>query len=160
MRDSYCYAANENWERGRVSEKPSLRRKLTDSLLPSNTRRSPSAKSESSKRDRERAAAFQPPQPFFYPGQQIRVSWEHARAKYACRVVHPCDPPIGVSYYGFPFFTLDVGEVFQVLKEAGHPCTHEHLPLYVDDGEDCLLLVRDRGGNVGWALASFLIPEE
>jgi hypothetical protein len=58
-----------------------------------------------------------------------------------------------------------------VLREYGHPSTHPDLPLYVDDGEDCLLLVREvidmeggRGrdakdkGEVGWALASFLIP--
>jgi hypothetical protein len=82
------------------------------------------------------------------------------RAKYACRVVHPCYPPIGVSYNNFPFFQLEVGEVYDVLVEAGHPCTHENLPLYVDDGEDCLLLVRSRVGQIGWALASFLMPED
>jgi len=77
---------------------------------------------------------------------------------YACRVVHPCDPPDGVSYRNLPFFTLRVNTVFEVLKEFGHPSLHEDLPLYVDDGEDCLLLVRDSVGDIGWSLASFLIP--
>jgi len=65
-----------------------------------------------------------------------------------------------VSYRGLPFFRLDVDATFDVLREYGHPSTHPHLPLYVDDGEDCLLLVRDKvtGTEVGWALASFLIP--
>ena len=59
----------------------------------------------------------------------------------------------------------------EVLQEAGHPSIHPKLPLWVDDGEDCLLLCRERkegvegeageetgGGDVGWALASFLEP--
>ena len=60
----------------------------------------------------------------------------------------------------------------EVLQEAGHPSIHPKLPLWVDDGEDCLLLCRELtegiegigdegregGGNVGWALASFLEP--
>lgn len=57
------------------------------------------------------------------------------------------------------------GDSFDVLREYGHPSTHVDLPLYVDDGEDCLLLVRARNkgggyeaGDVGWALASFLLP--
>jgi hypothetical protein len=65
-----------------------------------------------------------------------------------------------VSYNNFPLFQLEVGEVYDVLVEAGHPCTHENLPFYVDDGEDCLLLVRSRVGQIGWALASFLMPED
>ena len=60
--------------------------------------------------------------------------------------------------------------MLEVLQEAGHPSIHPKLPLWVDDGEDCLLLCRDggaggqngegkeAGGNVGWALASFLEP--
>ena len=157
---------DDDWERGRIPVKPSLRRKLTDTLLPSGSRpRSSSTKSmdaSTSKRGREST----PSVPSFYSTVQSpsykppRIGWEHARAKYACRVIHPCCPPVGVSYYGFPFFELNVGDIFHVLREAGHPCTHEHLPLYVDDGEDCLLLVRDGAGNVGWALASFLIPQD
>jgi len=48
--------------------------------------------------------------------------------------------------------------MYEVLQEAGHPSMHPKLPLYVDDGEDCLLLCRDVQQNVGWALASFLEP--
>lgn len=80
------------------------------------------------------------------------------RALYACRVVHPCNPPDGISYRDLPFFTLRVDAVFEVLKELGHPSLFGDLPLYVDDGEDCLLLVRDSVGDIGWSLASFLIP--
>ena len=79
-------------------------------------------------------------------------------AKYACRVIHACRPPASVAYFSFPFFTLVEDEVYEVLQEAGHPSIHPKLPLYVDDGEDCLLLCRDADENVGWALASFLEP--
>jgi RhoGEF domain len=106
-----------------------------------------------------------PPLPF-------RDSWCTKPAKYICQVIHPCTPPSAISYYSFPFFTLREGELLEVLQEAGHPSIHPKLPLWVDDGEDCLLLCRERvegvegigedgegaGGNVGWALASFLEP--
>ena len=87
-----------------------------------------------------------------------RDSWVSKPAKYICQVVHPCKPPATVSYYSFPFFTLLKSDFYEVLQEAGHPSIHPKLPLYVDDGEDCLLLCRDREGFVGWALASFLEP--
>ncbi|KAI0076401.1 hypothetical protein K474DRAFT_1708227 [Panus rudis PR-1116 ss-1] len=91
---------------------------------------------------------------------------------YACRVIHPCTPPPGVAYHDLPFHELRVGDVWDVLWECGHPSLFEDLPLWVDDGEDCLLLVgkcgaereRERGvregreRKVGWALASFLVP--
>ena len=106
-----------------------------------------------------------PPLPTF------RDSWCTKPAKYICQVVHPCTPPPAISYYSFPFFTLREGDLLEVLQEAGHPSIHPKLPLWVDDGEDCLLLCRERkdgigeeggegegGGNVGWALASFLEP--
>ncbi|KAI1791354.1 Dbl-like domain-containing protein [Ganoderma leucocontextum] len=79
-------------------------------------------------------------------------------ALYECRVVHPCKPPEGVEYRDLPFLTLVVDEVYEILQEAGHPATHRDLPLYVDEGEDCLLLVRNSSGDVGWALASFMFP--
>lgn len=84
----------------------------------------------------------------------------HKPAKYKTRVIHPCKPPKDVSYQHMPFFTLKVDKVFDVLYEAGHPSLHEDLPLHVDDGEDCLLLVRNSKGEIGWALASFLVPLE
>ncbi|KAG7091289.1 hypothetical protein E1B28_010337 [Marasmius oreades] len=88
-----------------------------------------------------------------------RNSWSHAPGRYTCIVIHPCRPPAPVAYHGFPFFTLVEGDVYHVLHEAGHPSLHKKLPLYVDDGEDCLLLCRqDQTGVVGWALASFLEP--
>ena len=87
-----------------------------------------------------------------------RDSWTTKQARYNCQVVHPCQPPAAVTYFSFPFFTLSEGEVYGVIQEAGHPSLHSRLPLYVDDGEDCLLLCRDEGGNIGWALASFLVP--
>lgn len=78
--------------------------------------------------------------------------------KYMCHTIHACHPPPDVAYRGLPFFNLEVGSVWGVLAEAGHPRMHTDLPLYIDDGEDCLLLVRDGEGMVGWALASFMMP--
>lgn len=98
-----------------------------------------------------------PPDPQPLTASQ-RDSWVSKPAKYVCQVIHPCRPPASVQYYSFPFFTLVVGDLYQVLQEAGHPSIHPKLPLYVDDGEDCLLLCRDGNGIVGWALASFLEP--
>jgi dynamin-binding protein len=98
-----------------------------------------------------------PPMP---PAPQLTVSsrWYRAPALYTCRVVHECDPPEGVEYYGLPFFKLFLDDVYHVLKEAGHPSRHRDLPLLVDEGEDCLLLARDESGELGWLLASFLYP--
>ena len=90
--------------------------------------------------------------------QQLSSRWHDAPARYSCRVVHPCSPPDGVLYQNLPFFELRLNDFFEVLKEACHPSLYADLPLYVDDGEDCLLLVRDTAGDVGWALASFLVP--
>ena len=100
------------------------------------------------------------PHPPMPPAPQLTVSsrWYRAPTMYACRVVHECEPPEGVEYYGLPFFRLFVGDVYHVLKEAGHPSRHRDLPLQVDEGEDCLLLARDSSGELGWLLASFLFP--
>jgi hypothetical protein len=94
------------------------------------------------------------------PMPQLTVSsrWYRAPPLYTCRVVHECEPPEGVEYYGLPFFKLFLDDVYQVLKEAGHPSRHRDLPLLVDEGEDCLLLARDSSGELGWLLASFLFP--
>ena len=89
-----------------------------------------------------------------------RVSGGQIPALYECRVIHVCEPPPGVQYRELGFFTLRVDDVYEILQEAGHPSTHRDLPLYVDDGEDCLLLARNAAGEVGWVLASFLVPVE
>jgi len=57
-----------------------------------------------------------------------------------------------------PFFSLQMGDEFDVVMEAGHPSQCEGLPLAVDHDADCLLVVRNARGEVGWALASFLVP--
>ncbi|KAF6759990.1 hypothetical protein DFP72DRAFT_988272 [Ephemerocybe angulata] len=92
------------------------------------------------------------------PRHFYRDSWLTKPAKYMCQVIHPCQPPSAVTYFSFPFFTLADGDLYEILQEAGHPSIHPKLPLYVDDGEDCLLLCRDVRGTVGWALASFMEP--
>ncbi|CDO76744.1 hypothetical protein BN946_scf184813.g14 [Trametes cinnabarina] len=150
--------------RGRPTRKPSFRRRLTDSFrsgasTESRHRRSPSLPSTvgyTTPSPSPNKAAFAPPGST--TSTRKRTSGGPIPALYQCRVIHPCSPPAGVSYRGLPFFTLHVDDVFDILKEAGHPSTHRDLPLYVDDGEDCLLLARDDAGNVGWVLASFLLP--
>lgn len=77
---------------------------------------------------------------------------------YACTAIVPFLPPTNTTYMSLPFLTLHVGDLVQVLFEAGHPAEH-HLPFYVDDGNDTLLVVRDEDRKaVGWAFASFLLP--
>lgn len=102
------------------------------------------------------------PHPPVPPMPPLTVSsrWYRAPALYTCRVVHECEPPEGVEYYGLPFFKLFLDDVYHVLKEAGHPSRHRDLPLLVDEGEDCLLLARDSSGDLGWLLASFLFPAD
>ncbi|KAI0629553.1 hypothetical protein C8Q77DRAFT_1220243 [Trametes polyzona] len=153
--------------RGRPSRKPSFRRRLTDSFRSANAssesrhRRSPSLPSNMSY-GVSPSPTPSPNKATFAPQSarsgRKRSSGGQVPALYECRVVHPCEPPPGVSYRDLPFFTLRVDDVYDILKEAGHPSTHRDLPLYVDDGEDCLLLARDAAGNIGWVLASFLLP--
>jgi dynamin-binding protein len=144
-------------ERGRT-QRIGFRRKLSDALRSTSTsrRRSPSAQPFAvvNRSEPSLSNGHEKPRP---PARE-RQDWHRAKAKYACRVVHPCTPPDNVSYHGLPFFELRLNHVLEILEEAGHPSTHPNLPLYVDDGEDCLLLTRDRMGAVGWALASFLVP--
>jgi len=61
-------------------------------------------------------------------------------------------------HLGLSFLTLDVGDVVDILLEDGHPSTHEGLPIYIDDGDDCMLVGRDERDNIGWCLASFVMP--
>ncbi|KAH7921646.1 hypothetical protein BV22DRAFT_1018978 [Leucogyrophana mollusca] len=150
--------------RGRLpARRPSLKSKITEPFRPSHhRRRSSSVKSLGA--PSTVAPSYHTtdiPLPLYHRSSSTSQRTEvlqHTKALYQCHAVHPCYPPNGVSYRGLPFFQLDVGDVYDVLREYGHPSTHEDLPLYVDDGEDCLLLVRDKPGEVGWALASFLIP--
>jgi hypothetical protein len=162
--DSYRREGRENEkedERGRgkptIAESllPSLSRNLgARRVRPTDPHRPPSP--HAAQRHHTHPQAH-PPMP---PAPQITVSsrWYRAPALYTCRVVHECEPPEGVEYYGLPFFKLFLDDVYQVLKEAGHPSRHRDLPLLVDEGEDCLLLARDSGGELGWLLASFLFP--
>ena len=150
--------------RGRASKKVSLRRKFTDKQQSSTSRQRSGSRSNRTSFDEVHPDSptlptLPPPPPLpSYTRNSHRDSWVTRQAKYMCQVVHACHPPAAVSYFSFPFFTLTEGEIYQVLQEAGHPSIHPKLPLYVDDGEDCLLLCRDEEGNVGWALASFLAP--
>ena len=78
---------------------------------------------------------------------------------YKCRVIHPCTLPGGVEYQDLPFFKLVAGEVYEIIQiEAGHLLACRDLPLCVDNVEECLLLVRNGGGDVGWAFATFMEP--
>ena len=77
---------------------------------------------------------------------------------YIVSCVHPFQPPEGVTHLDLPFLTLDVGDVVDILLEDGHPSTHENLPIYVDEGDDCMLVGRDERDRIGWCLASFFLP--
>lgn len=146
-------------ERGRVTAP--AKQNIVDSLLPSLQRRtSGSRRLRPSDAHHAHHAPHRHPHPPVPPAPQLTVSsrWQRAQSLYSCRVIHECDPPEGVQYYGLPFFRLSVGDVYHVLKEAGHPSRHRDLPLLVDAGEDCLLLARDNTGELGWLLASFLFP--
>ncbi|KAG1898955.1 uncharacterized protein F5891DRAFT_954615 [Suillus fuscotomentosus] len=172
-------------DRGRVQQRrPSLKSKITDTFRPSHHRtRSSSVKSLGAPSslapsyyttDSALPAYQMPPTPTRtqspHTPTRRTTDLQGLRALYQCAAIHMCIPPAGVSYRGLPFFELRSGDTFDVLREYGHPSTHPDLPLYVDDGEDCLLLVRELvdaegggrdakvRGEVGWALASFLVP--
>lgn len=171
--------------RGRTQRRSSLKNKLTDTFRPAHhRRRSSSVKSLGAPSSLAPSYhSTDPPLPPYTPSHQSQshasngsvpsplhktrpsLALAATRALYTTRAIHPCLPPAGVSYRDLPFFQLVYGDSFDVLREYGHPSTHVDLPLYVDDGEDCLLLVRARSkgggyeaGEVGWALASFLLP--
>ncbi|RPD57836.1 hypothetical protein L227DRAFT_577532 [Lentinus tigrinus ALCF2SS1-6] len=158
--------------RGRPSRKPSFRRRLTDSFRTTSGadtrhRRSPSlpayngngnGNGSTTPSPSPNKSTFAPPPSTTTTSRRPRTSGGQIPALYECRVIHPCEPPPGVAYRETPFFTLRVDDVYEILQEAGHPSTHRDLPLYVDDGEDCLLLARNEAGDIGWVLASFLLP--
>ncbi|CAL1711626.1 unnamed protein product [Somion occarium] len=147
----YAEPIEETDDRGRSSRKPGLRRRLTDSLRPS------PAPSSRHRRSPSLPATTSSPS---YNQLTFNLSSQTLPTLYTCRVVHACEPPPGVSYYDLPFFTLRPGDLYDVLQECGHPSTHKDLPLFVDDGEDCVLLVRNKMGMLGWVLASFLLPAD
>jgi hypothetical protein len=146
-------------KKSREKESSSIRQNIVESLLPSLPRRSANPRRMRAS-ETHHAPPNRHPHPPVPPAPQLTVSsrWYHAQALYSCRVIHECDPPEGVQYYGLPFFRLFLDDVYHVLKEAGHPSRHRDLPLLVDEGEDCLLLARDNVGELGWLLASFLFP--
>ena len=146
-------------ERGLVVAS-SVKQNIVESLLPSLQRRAAGSGARRMRPSEAHHASQRHPHPPVPPAPQLTVSsrWYSAQALYSCRVIHECDPPEGVQYYGLPFFRLTLDDVYHVLKEAGHPSRHRDLPLLVDEGEDCLLLARDSAGELGWLLASFLYP--
>ena len=77
---------------------------------------------------------------------------------YACEAICLLHPNQDALYEGIGFHRLEVGMRLGILQEFGHPRMHPELPLYIDDGDDCLLLAVDIYENIGWAFASFLIP--
>ena len=77
---------------------------------------------------------------------------------YVVICVHPFHPPSSAWHRGLPFLHLETNDVVDVLLEDGHPSTHPDLPIYIDDGDDCMLVGRDERGAVGWCLASFVMP--
>jgi hypothetical protein len=144
-------------ERGRVAAS-SVKQNIVESLLPSLPRRTADARRMPPSGVHH--ASQRRPHPPVPPAPPLKLSsrWHSAQALYSCRVIHECDPPEGVQYYGLPFFRLSLDDVYHVLREAGPPSRHRDLPLIVDEGEDCLLLARDGAGELGWLLASFLFP--
>ncbi|KZT27173.1 hypothetical protein NEOLEDRAFT_160821 [Neolentinus lepideus HHB14362 ss-1] len=171
-----------NTRPGRADRRPSFRRKWSETIRPSSSsRRSPSPMASLSRTPpaatplASRSASFpivrekekdlpsrrnpSPTKKSSHQSQGPQKITSHGKSLYACRVVHRCEPPASVSYHSLPFFTLRPGTTLDILHESGHPSNHPDLPLFVDDGEDCLLLVRDRETHqIGWALASFLTP--
>lgn len=159
---------HEEEPRTRGGSATNVKQTIVDSLLPSLPRRHLGARrarpSDAHRHPSPHASHRHHTHPHPHtpmpPVPQITVSsrWYRAPVLYTCRVVYECEPPEGVVYYGLPFFKLFLGDVYHVLKEAGHPSRHRDLPLEVDEGEDCLLLARDSSGELGWLLASFLFP--
>lgn len=137
-----------NDSQGRKSRSSSFSRRLSESLR-APLRRSPSHRSIGSTANGrahvEVSARYEP---------LTLADWP---ATYSVVVVHPFETR-EVMYRQHPFFQLHLNEIYDVLDDAGHPSKCEGLPLHVDDMSDSLLLVRNEYGEIGWALASFLVP--
>jgi hypothetical protein len=76
-------------------------------------------------------------------------------------------PRNNIEYAGLPFLTLRIGDVINIIKDAGRPSKHPQLVPVVRDGVDTLFMgkrVPDAGetgtSEVGWLWASFVIPIE
>ncbi|THH09079.1 hypothetical protein EW145_g2266 [Phellinidium pouzarii] len=154
---------------GRKSRSSSLSRKLSETLR-TPLRRSPSQKSVASQRsDTFRTGNKQFPPlnlncsatpPLPRHGDHIDlVPPPNSPSIYFVSAIHACSPPDGAVYLDLPFFELQVGDIFGVLSELGHPSNLEGLCLGVDEGQDdCLLVVKNEIGDFGLALSSFLLP--
>lgn len=74
--------------------------------------------------------------------------------------------PKGIRYSGLPFLDLEIGDLVNIIKDAGRPSQHPDLEPVVADGVDTLFIGRklpDRPGaeaEVGWLWASFVMPLE
>lgn len=79
---------------------------------------------------------------------------------YERRVARAYEPLQGISYRGFPFFTLHVGDEYGVLQELGSNSAYPDLPLALEQGDldDSLLLLRNASMESGLALARFFNP--
>ena len=89
---------------------------------------------------------------------QVELVPKKSHLLYYTRVVYACSPPRNLTYMNLPFFKLEVGDILGVLRELKHPDQCQGLPLEVDSANDCLLVVKNERGDVGLALASFLVP--
>lgn len=146
--------------RGRQSRSGSFSRRFSESL------RAPIRKTTSQKSLGSVGASsvssrqFSEPEPM-PPCQHYDSVPPDSPTQYYVRVIHPLDPPRGTLYMNLPFFRLRMGESYGVLSELGHPSRYPDLPVHVDEREeDTLLIVRNDYGELGLALASFLIPCE
>ncbi|KIM30595.1 hypothetical protein M408DRAFT_7627 [Serendipita vermifera MAFF 305830] len=74
--------------------------------------------------------------------------------------------PKKIRYAGLPFLYLDIGDLVNIVKDAGRPSDHPDLEPVVSDGIDTLFIGKklpDRPGaeaEVGWLWASFVMPLE
>ena len=74
--------------------------------------------------------------------------------------------PKDIRYAGLPFLSLDIGDLVNIIKDAGRPSQHPELEPVVSDGVDTLFIGRklpdrpDAEAEVGWLWASFVMPLE
>lgn len=76
-------------------------------------------------------------------------------------------PSKNIEYAGLPFLTLRIGDVINIIKDAGRPSKHPQLTPVVSDGVDTLFIGKKvpdagetSGSEVGWLWASFVMPIE